>query len=351
MTGVETARELLVALTGRYAFREVAALIGLGAADDLLTTEVAANVQQLCSYGQRLLDLDAEDFAAADAALGATVDTTVADRVADDRVPEHLLERGRACRMPQWPREAHRGAMHSLRPVFALVLEGMAVRWLRRETGALLAGAHIAAEYAPLLAWEAVLGHAADPALLAMDATFTGPESRFGVYADPRCPHTKAQKAATNRALRTYRENALGWRNYLNRQHSTVAHALATCAGLCRAPCTVVTTRSDAARAALSEECILAIGFAGCALIKLRHTAPVGHGFGVPSPAEVTEAWTHSRETLSHRGTLGAAVLTEDDFVLPGLPSLFSAIAGAEIRPDTLLADTAREVVALLVPG
>src|SRR6185436_14803834 len=105
MTDVETARELLVALTGRYAFREVAALIGLGTADDLLSVEVAANVQQLCSYGQRLLDLDAEDLDSADAAVGATVDTTVADRVTDDRVPEYLVRRGRACRMPQWPRE------------------------------------------------------------------------------------------------------------------------------------------------------------------------------------------------------------------------------------------------------
>src|ERR1044071_2013139 len=106
MTSVETARELLVALTSRYAFREVAALIGLGAADDLVPTPAAANVQQLCSYGQRLLDLDAEDLASADAAEGATVDTTVADRVTGDVVPERLLLRGRACRMPQHPREA-----------------------------------------------------------------------------------------------------------------------------------------------------------------------------------------------------------------------------------------------------
>jgi hypothetical protein len=351
MTGVETARELLVALTGRYAFREVSALIGLGAADGLVTIAVAADIQQLCSYGQRLLDLDAEDLASADAAVGATVDTTVADRVTGDAVPEHLLRRGSACRMPQQPRELDRGAMRSLRPVFALLLEIMAVRWLRRETAALLAAAHIAGEYAPLLPWEGVLGHAGDPQRLATDVIFTGHDSRFGVWEDRLCPHTKPEKSAANRALRTARENVLGWQAYLNRQHSTLAHALGTCASGCRTPCAVVTMRTEHDRDELAAACRLAFVYAGSALIRLRHSAPVGHGFGVPSPAEVTAAWAHSRETIARHGEPGLAVLAEDGFALPGLPSLFSAIAGTEIRPDTLLADTAHEVAMLLVPG
>jgi hypothetical protein len=351
MTDVETARELLVALTSRYAFREVAALIGLGAGDDLITVAAAADVQQLCSYGQRLLDLDAEDLHAADAADGATVDTTIADRVTGDVVPEHLLKRGRACRMPQHPREGDRGAMGSLRPVFALLLEIMAVRWLRRETAALLAAAHIAAEYAPMLVWERVLGHAADPARLAQDPIFTGEQSRFGQYDEPQCQHTKPETSATNRALRTARENALGWQHYLNRQHSTVAHALGNCAVTCRTPCSVLTSRSDQDRAALTDACRLAFAYSGCALIRLRHSAPVGHGFGVPSPAEVTTAWQHSRQTIAKHGPLGPSALTEDGFVLPGMPSMFTAFAGVDLRPDTLLADTAREVVAILVPG
>jgi hypothetical protein len=113
----------------------------------------------------------------------------------------------------------------------------------------------------------------------------------------------------------------------------------------------VVTRWPQDQREALTTRCRLALSYSGCALIRLRHTTPVGHGFGIPSPAEVTEAWAHSRETIAHHGPPGTAVLVEDGFVLPGLPSLFSAIAGVELRPDTLLDDTAREVVGLLVPG
>src|SRR5207245_1986008 len=62
LCGVETAREVLLALTRRYAFGEVAALVAAGAAGEALTTRDGARIDQLCAFGQRLLDLDAEDF-------------------------------------------------------------------------------------------------------------------------------------------------------------------------------------------------------------------------------------------------------------------------------------------------
>jgi hypothetical protein len=65
----------------------------------------------------------------------------------------------------------------------------------------------------------------------------------------------------------------------------------------------------------------------------------------VPSPHEVTGAWERTRIELARRGGIGEAALTEDGFALPGLVSLFSAIAGTELTPDTLLADTAAEIV------
>ena len=46
---------------------------------------------------------------------------------------------------------------------------------------------------------------------------------------------------------------------------------------------------------------------------------------------------------------MSEAVLVEDDYPLAGRPSLFSAIAGAEITPDTLFADTSAEIVAELL--
>lgn len=345
MAAVETAREVLVTLAGRYAFREVAALVGAGAAGNELTTRTVAQIQQLCAYGQRLLDLDAEDLANPDATAGASTDTEVADRVHGDAVPRHLIERGRACRMPQSPQERERGALGSLRPAYRLLLEVMAVRWQRRETAALVATAHIASEYASALAWESVLGHAADPARLARDSSFTGPHSRFGVYDAPNCPHTRAQHSAAHRALRVAHASPADWRAYLDRQHSTVSHALGVCAAECPHPCSLIEERHPQDRAGLTDACHAATALAESALVRLRHSAPVGHGFGVPSPTEVAQAWAQSRETIARHGGAGAAALAEDGFALPGLPSLLSAIAAAEITPDTLLTDTAREVI------
>ena len=65
---MQTAHEVLVALARRYAFGEVAALVAAGAAGETLTTRDGARIDQLCAFGQRLLDLDAEDFGIADAA-------------------------------------------------------------------------------------------------------------------------------------------------------------------------------------------------------------------------------------------------------------------------------------------
>ena len=350
MSGVETAREVLVALTRRYAFGEVAAMVGAGAAGADLTTGTVAQIQQLCAYGQRLLDLDAEDLADPDAAAGANTDQSVAARVSGDAVPAHLIARGRACRMPQSPRERDRGALTSLRPAFRLLLEVIDVRWRRRETAAVVAGVHIASEYAPLVAWEKVLGHAADPVLLAADPAFDGRESLFGRYDEPACPHIRPQRSAANRALRAASESPNGWRAYLDRQHSHVASALAVCATECRSPCTVVIGRRQEHRGWLAESCRAATALGQSQIVRLRHSAPVGHGFGVPSPDEVRDAWSRSRETIAKEGRVAGAVLIDDGYPLPGLPSLFGAIAGTDLSADTLLADTAAEIITTLGP-
>src|SRR5258705_3018965 len=101
MSYVEIVREVLVTLTRRYAFREVAYLVGAGTADSELRRRDAAMVQQLCAYGQRLFELDAEDFASSNAAQVANTDTRAITGVPEARVPDHLVERGRQCRMRQ----------------------------------------------------------------------------------------------------------------------------------------------------------------------------------------------------------------------------------------------------------
>lgn len=333
---MQTVRDVLTALARRYAFGDLAALIHRGVVLDAggeAPRHDAEAVAALCAFGQRVLDLDAEDFGMPEAV---------------GEVPRDLLDRARASRMPQTPRERPRGALASLRPAYALLLEVIAIRWHRRDMAPLVAAVHIAGEYLPMLAWEPVLGHAGDPARIG--ASVGGEGSRFGVPVEPgsarMCDHTRPERSACERTLRVSREPPPGWRAYLDRQHSHVASALGDCAARCRTPCSVMTRLDDAVRADLTDRCRLAADFTDGALVKLRHAAPVGHGFGVPSPEEVQTAWTRARKTLS-RHPLGHKALADPDpsYPLPGLPELFSAIAATEIRPDTLLHEVTVRII------
>lgn len=331
--GVETVHGVLVALAERYSFADVAALVADGAAGELSPAQTA-RLQQLCAFGQRLLDLDAEDFDEVDAVPG---------RHGGDHVPADLRRQALACRMPQSPGEHERGALRSLRPAYNLLMEVIAARWRRRETSTLVATVHIASEYAPLLVWEQVLGHAGDPVLL--PRAVGGEDSVWGDFAARDCPHTKAEKSAAQRALKVAHEPPSGWRAYLDRQHSNTSHALGVCAAACPRPCSVMRRRSEAEARLLDAGCRVAGVLTDSAVIKLRHAAPVGHGFGVPSRAEVLEAWERGRPSLAKHAP---AVADDDGFPLPGFPAMVSALAGVPMRPSTLLAETAAEVTRAL---
>ncbi|GGO00101.1 hypothetical protein GCM10010116_00080 [Microbispora rosea subsp. aerata] len=321
---MHSARDLLIALARRYSFGDVGALapavLGEGGR--------AALVASVCEFGQRLLTMDAEDF-------HTEIDAQT--------VPADLRRRARACHMPQTPREQPRGALDSLRPAYALLLEVIEARWQRRELSAMIAAVHICSEYLPLLAFEPVLGHAGDPAR--WPEGLRAPGSRFGAMPDRHCDHTRAERSAAERTLRVAVEPPSGWRAYFDRQHSQVAGALATCAGRCRTPCSALAWVPDLDDLAARSR--IALAFAETPLVRLRHAAPVGHGFGVPSPEEVLEAWERSRAALA-KHEAAAGVTVDDDFPLPGLPALFSAVATAPVRPARLLADVAAHVVELL---
>jgi hypothetical protein len=194
-----------------------------------------------------------------------------------------------------------------------------------------------------MLIWEQALGHAGDP--VRMRASVGGDGSLWGVLDARECPHSQSEKSAAERALRVSAEQDAGWRSYLDRQHSSVSSALGVCAADCRHQCTAVTRHEMAEQDRLAAACRIAENFTDSAMIQLRHSAPVGHGFGVPSPREVLDTWLHTRE---HLGKRQPAALMDDGFVLPGMPSLFSALANATIKPDTLIADTASAIRALL---
>jgi hypothetical protein len=333
---VETSVDVLDVLTTRYAFAEIAALIDAGAYAGRRSLRQLADVQQLCAFGQRVLDLDAEDFGLPDAAVGSNVAHSIAARVDGDAVPPELVARSLEARVPQSAGEPHRGILGSLRPAFCLLLEVIAARWHRRETSPLVAAVHTASEYLPMLIWEPVLGHAGDPAR--MPASVGGAGSRWGDLFDRECPHTKAQKSAAERCLRVAGEQDSGWRVYLDRQHSIVSRALGTCASECQTRCRVIASRSPVDQGWLAARCRVAAELQRSAIVRLRHSAPVGHGLGVPSPDEVAEAWLHTRATL---GAREPSVLIDDAFPLPGLPSLLTTLAGMPILPSTIIADTA----------
>ncbi|WP_205717881.1 hypothetical protein [Actinomadura soli] len=231
-------------------------------------------------------------------------------------------------------------------------MEIIEISWHRRDMKALVATVHIASENLPLLAWEPVLGHAGDPAVIG--ASVTGVGSRFGVPVVPgsarRCDHTRPERSACERMLRVTNEPGQGWRAYLNRQHSQVAQALGDCAARCRTPCSVMSRIDEPVRTRLTERCKLAADFTNSALVRLRHAAPVGQGFGVPSPMEVQTAWNRSRNAL-RKLPLGYQAMqgSEDDpYPLGGLAALFSAIADAPIVPETMLHDVSTRVTDLM---
>jgi hypothetical protein len=321
---MESAQDLLIALARRYSFGDVEALAPAVLADGGLAAEIAA----VCEFGQRLLTLDAEDFA-------VEVDTKA--------VPNELRRRARACHMPQTAKEQPRGALESMRPAYALLLEVIETCWRRRELSAMISAVHITSEYLPLLAFEPTLGHGGDPAR--WPAGLRAPGSRFGVIGDRECDHTKSEQSAAERTLRVAHEPPEGWRAYLDRQHSQLAGALATCVAKCRNPCTAMEWAAE--HESLALRCRVALAFADTPLVRLRHAAPVGHGFGVPSPEEVLDAWQRSRAILDKNG-VGHKVTEEDGFPLAGLPSLFSAVAASPVRPATLLADVSAHLVTLL---
>jgi hypothetical protein len=265
-------------------------------------------------------------------------------------VPLSLVARGALCHIRQQPEESSTDALCSLHPTFRLLLEVLQIRWDRYDTLWLISAAHIAAEYLPMLAWQPYLGHSGDPFQMRHDPAFIGPDSRWGHIEDRACPRPRPEKAAAARSLRVADEPASGWKAYLDRQDSVVAHALAGCATDCSFPCTVMTQFGSVDQARLSEACRIALAYQGCALVRLRHRAPVGHGFGVPSREEVAEAWERSRHGIARRGGLAEAALRDDGFPLPGLPTLFSAIAGVPLTPDTLVHDTKNEVIEALDP-
>ncbi len=305
--------------------------------------------RNLAMAARRVLDLDGEDFGE----IASGFDTPWAPRLA-------------ASGFPAEPRASERGALGSLVPIYELMLEVLDLRAIRREPLQVVVTAHLIGEYLPQLAWESTLGHAGDPLVL---ADVVG-DSRWGTD-DPDCPHSSALRSTAKRALYACTGDRAGYTAYLDRFHSRQGDALAVCAingatvgpgerpdvgDWCPNPCGFATERPLEERRDLDARVRLAKLYVESPVVALRHHAPVGHFFGVPSTAEISEAWLRTWEKLSApwnegcnpllQTPVGAGVVAQE--ALPGMAALVSAVAGRPLGPGRLLRDIGDDVARAL---
>ena len=302
--------------------------------------------RNLAVAARRVLDLDAEDFTA----IAANFTEPWAARLAESCFPAE-------------PRDPVRGALASLVPLYELMLEVVEVRSARRESLQVVVTAHLIGEYLCQLAWESTLGHGGDPLLL---GEFVG-GSRWGTE-DPTCAHSSALRSTAKRALNACSGDQEGYTTYLNRFHSRLGDALAVCAvnfetvaagqrpdvaDACSQPCAFVTDIPMDRRRDLDARVRLATIYVNSPIVALRHHAPVGHFFGVPSVQEISLAWMRTWEKLTVPWGDGSNPLLQNSHVtpvptlsepLPGLASLVSAVAGRPIGPGRLLRDIGQDV-------
>lgn len=315
----------------------------------LLATDpqAPAEATALAQTGARILALDAEDFAAIAAGSRAPW--------ADD------LAR---CGFPATARAQDRGALDSLVPLYGLLLELLEVRAARDEPLWLVVLAHLIGEYLRQLAWEPRLGHAGDPARLVRTVG-----ERWG-SDDPSCAHPPALRTVARRSVQAAAGDDVAWQAYLDKVHSRQGEALAVCAmnhkttkkgarpttGLtCAKPCGWVLQGSDADRAALDARCRLAGLYVDSPLVALRHHAPVGHFFAVPSRTQIDEAWAATWALLVAPWADGGNPLQGQpstppatDEVLGGMSLLLATVAGRPVPRGHLVADLATALTAAL---
>nr|NLI50015.1 hypothetical protein [Propionibacterium sp.] len=303
--------------------------------------------RSLAVAAKRVLDLDAEDYG----------------EIASGFAGSHWADELAAACFPKEPRQPNRGALGSLHPLYALMLEVLDLRSHRAEPLQVVVTAHLIGEYLPQLAWESTLGHAGDPLCL---GGLVG--ERWGTD-DPACPHGSALRASCRRALNAAQGDQAGFTAYLDRFHSRQGAALAICAmnhatigagerpdiGVtCPEPCAWAVRGTLEERRDLDARVRLALIYQNSPIVALRHHAPVGHFFGVPSISEISTAWLRTWEKLAapwpdganpllRGGVLGAP---EPDEALPGMSALVSAVAGRTIGPGRLIRSIGADISA-----
>jgi hypothetical protein len=311
----------------------------------LVDTEGFVQARRLAAAARRVLELDAVDFTV----IAHGFDAPWAARLA-------------ASSFPAEPRDPIRGALASLVPLYELMLEVLQLRAIRREPLQVVVTAHLIGEFLAQLAWESTLGHGGDP----LDLADFVRGSRWGTD-DPQCAHSSSQRSTAHRALHAGQGDAAAFTTYLDRFHSRQGDALSVCAmnhdtvsrgdrpvvgDSCPNPCAFVTTLPMPHRRDLDARVRLALIYADSPIVALRHHAPVGHFFGVPSFAEIDDAWQSTWEKLVQPWDDGANPLLDpvpvtqpvDPEPLPGMALLVSTVAGHPVGPGRLVRDIGHDV-------
>jgi hypothetical protein len=307
--------------------------------------------ERLAVAAKRILDLDAEDFGQ----IGSAFDSSWARSLEEASFP---LE----------PRDPQRGALASLDGLYRLMLEVLELRALRHEPLQVVVTAHLIGEYLPQLAWQERLGHGGDPLRMRESVG-----ERWGT-ASTECPHSSTARATAKRSLNACDGDVVGYTTYLDKFHSRLGSALAVCAmnhetvaagerpdvgTTCATPCTWAVRGELSERRELDARVRLALIYQDSAIVALRHHAPVGHFFGVPSTSEIADAWVATWAKLDapwpdgsnplHVGAVpGRGEATE---ALPGMSRLVSAVAGRPIGPGRIIRTIGDQISAEIDAG
>ncbi|QQY14136.1 hypothetical protein JMX53_07130 [Cutibacterium avidum] len=302
------------------------------------------------AVARRVLALDAEDF-----------------EEIGDPLPADLRSRLTAAGFPHHPRATERGALGDLVPLYELMLEVLDIRMHREEPQQVVVTCHILGEYLGQLAWQSVLGDGGDPLTLPGKVG-----EKWGVDGQD-CAHTSAMNATARRSLHAAQGDEEGYTSYLDKFHSRLGEALGVCAmnhatidagerpdvGItCPHPCQWVLAGTWEERRALDARVRLARIFQESGLVALRHHAPVGHFFGVPSGSEIGNAWVTTWNKLNEQWADGSNPMLDpstpgydvdvSDEALPGLSRVVSVIAARPIRAGHLLRDLGATAIAEL---
>ncbi|SDB80337.1 hypothetical protein GA0111570_102126 [Raineyella antarctica] len=342
--------EAVIALVSNHWYDAAASMLAQRSAAPLPGDDCALidEAGRMATAAKRVLDLDAEDFGT----IAAGFEQPWAVALANARFP---LE----------PREPNRGALGSLVPLYELMLEVVQLRSARQESLQVVVTAHLIGEYLGHLAWEGTLGHAGDPARMRAST-----DGRWG-SDDPACPHTSAQRATAKRSLNACDGDVPGYTAYLDRFHSRLGDALSVCAmnhasiaagdrpdvgETCADPCGFALRPPLEHRRHLDARVRLARIYQDSPIVALRHHAPVGHFFGVPSVAEISDAWLRTWDKLTQQWPDGcnpllapdAPRVAVEDEALPGLSALVSAVAQRPLGPGHVIRDIGADAIALL---